>query len=330
MSEKKGGRKKASEAMPQLENNFKAIVTDHTAGDPMREDVIWTYLSSTEIARELDRLGTPVSPDTVRGLLDEFGFHRREAEKVKTKFTVPFRNDQFENIARLKEQYFNSPNPVVSMDTKKKEFLGDLFRAGQAYSTGVNPVLDHDFPSYAEGKIIPHGLFDLKRNIGHITLGTSHDTSQFACDSFNLWWQRHGRRAYPDATSILLLCDGGGSNNCRHYIFKEDLLRLVSRIGISIRVAHYPTHCSKYNPIEHRLFSHVTRAWSGLIFRTMRIVTDGLRRVWTSTGLKVTYAVLDKVYALKRQASEGFRDSSSIQFEDDLPIWNYTAKPTDY
>ena len=330
MSEKKGGRKKTSVVMPQLEGNFIQIVNDHTAGDPRREDVIWTYLSSTEIAERLDRLGTSVSPDTVRRLLDEFGFHRRHAEKTKTKADVPFRNEQFENIAELKDQYGDTPNPIISMDTKKKEFLGELFRAGKAYSTGSNPVLDHDFPSYAEGKIIPHGLYDLKRNVGHLTLGTSHDTSQFACNSLRLWWRRHGARAWPDATSMLLLCDGGGSNSCRHYIFKEDLQRLVNMIGISIRVAHYPTHCSKYNPIEHRLFPHIERAWRGVIFRTRNIVTECLRRVKTSAGLKLTYLVLDKAYQLKRQASNRFLESFPIQFDDFLPKWNYTVVPVTY
>ena len=329
-SEKKGGRKKASIAAPDLEGNLRQVVADHTAGDPMREDVVWTYLSSTEIAQQLDRLGTPVGPDTVRSLLDEFGFHKRQAEKTKAMGKTPFRNQQFGNIARLKQQYFDSPNPIVSMDTKKKELLGEFFRAGQSWSDGANAVFDHDFPSYALGKIIPHGLYDLKRNVGHITLGTSHDTSQFACDSFRAWWRRHGERAYPDATSVLLLCDGGGSNNCRHYIFKEDLQRLVNRIGVPIRVAHYPPHCSKYNPIEHRLFPHVTRAWSGVVFRTFEIVTACLRRVWTRTGLKVTYAVLDKVYQLKRQASERFLESFPIQFEESLPDWNYTVVPATY
>jgi hypothetical protein len=317
-------------ALPALEDNFVAIVSNHTAGDPMREDVLWTCLSTTEIARELERLGTPICTDTVRGLLDEFGFHRHQAEKTKTLDSVPERNEQFENIARLKREYQDSPHPIVSMDSKKKEFLGELFRAGRAYANGPQAVLDHDFPSYATGKIIPHGLYDLKRNVGHLTLGTSHDTSQFACDSLHLWWQRHGRWAYPQATSILLLCDGGGSNNCRHYIFKEDLQRLVNRLGISIRVAHYPTHCSKYNPIEHRLFPHVTRAWSGVVFRTLQVVTECLRRVWTRTGLKLTYAVLDKAYQLKRAASPRFLDSFPIQFDAHLPDWNYTIVPTDY
>ena len=169
--EKKGGRKPASESMPALEDNFVQVISDHTAGDPMREDVVWTYLSSTEIAQHLDQLGTPICPDTVRSLLDEFGFHKRQAEKTKALGNAPGRNEQFENIARLKEQYLDSPNPILSMDTKKKELLGEFFRAGKAYSNGANATFDHDFPSYASGKLIPHGLYDLKRNVGHITLG---------------------------------------------------------------------------------------------------------------------------------------------------------------
>src|SRR3990172_1517797 len=193
-SEKKGGRKKASLAMPQLEDNVRQVVSHHTAGDPMREDVVWTYLSAPEIAEQLAGLGTPVGCDTVRALLEEVGFSKRQAEKSKAMGETPFRNEQFENIARLKEEYFDSPHPVISMDTKKKEFLGEFFRAGRAYSTGPNQTFDHDFPSYADGKIVPHGLYDLKRNVGHLTLGTSHDTGEFACDSLRLWWQRHGAR----------------------------------------------------------------------------------------------------------------------------------------
>jgi hypothetical protein len=314
--------------MPALEDNLVELVSDHTAGDPMREEVIWTYLSSTEIAHGLGNMGTPVCPDTVRSLLEEFGFAKRQAEKTKTMGEVPDRNQQFENIAWLKAQYLDSPNPVISMDTKKKELLGEFRRGGKAYSNGPNGTFDHDFPSYAEGKIIPHGLYDLSRNVGHITLGTSHDTSEFACDSFLLWWRRHGQRHYPHAKSILLLCDAGGSNNCRHYIFKQDLQRLASQIGIPIRVAHYPPHCSKYNPIDHRLFPHVTRAWSGVVFRTLDIVTTCLRRVWTSTGLKVTYAVHDKVYETKRMVTERFMNLFPIHFHDLLPDWNYTALPS--
>jgi hypothetical protein len=325
--EKKGGRKPASVALPQLEDNFMEIVSQHVAGDPMREDVVWTYLSTTEIARELEHLGTPICTDTVRSLLDEFGFHRRQAEKNKALNVAPFRNEQFENIARLKQEYLASCNPILSMDTKKKEHLGELFRAGRAYANGPNAALDHDFPSYAKGTLVPHGIYDLKRNVGHLTLGTSHDTSQFACDSLGLWWQRHGARNYPFATSILLLCDGGGSNNCRHYIFKEDLQRLVNRLNISVRVAHYPPYCSKYNPIEHRLFPHVTRACRGVIFQTLETVRYYMSKTETSTGLKIKVRVLEKVYETGRKCAAGFKKTMKIVFDEFLPKWNYRAVP---
>lgn len=327
-SEKKGGRKKASIALPDLERNFSQVVCEHLAGDPMDEDVVWTYLTPSQIARELAKKGTPLCEATVRELLREQGLRRRQIAKTKCMGGSPSRNEQFENIARLKRQYFASPDPIISMDTKKKELLGEFFRPGRCYADGRNAAFDHDFPSFAEGVLIPHGLYDLKRNEGHITLGLSHDTSQFACDSLRLWWRRHGRRRYPQARSLLLLCDGGGSNNCRHFIFKQDLQRLVDRIGLPIRVAHYPPHCSKYNPIEHRLFPHVQRAWSGLVLRSLKVATDGLRRVWTRTGLKVTQAVLDRVYVLKRRASDEFLAHSPIQAEALLPEWNYTVVPT--
>lgn len=329
-SEKKGGRKKASVVMPALEDNFLQVVSDHSAGDPMQEDVVWTYLSSTEIAQRLKQLGTPVCCDTVRGLLDAFDFHKRQSEKTKALGYTPQRNEQFENIARLKQEYLDSPNPIISMDTKKKELLGAFFRKGQVYCTAPQTTFDHDFPSHADGKIIPHGLYDLKRNVGHITLGLSHDTSQFACDSLGLWWRRYGRRHHAAATSILLLCDAGGSNNYRHYIFKEDLQRLVNRLGIPIRVAHYPPYCSKYNPIDHRLFPHITRAWSGVIFQSLDVVLECLHRVWTSSGLKVTHAVLDKYYELRRQATDRFLETFPIQSADILPDWNYTVIPSTY
>ena len=329
-SEKKGGRKKASIACPELEENLREVVREHTAGDPMQENVIWTYLSPPEIAEQLDARGTPVCADTVRELLDELGFVQRKAQKRLSMGASPFRNEQFENIARLKAEYLDSDNPILSMDTKKKERLGNLYRDGTLYTTAVIETLDHDFPSAASGLIIPHGLFDFKRNLGHITLGFSHDTSQFACDSLYLWWQRYGQSAYPKANSILLLCDGGGSNNARHYIFKEDLQRLVNKIAIPIRVAHYPPYCSKYNPIEHRLFPHVTRALSGVILKSVELVKKLIQRTHTRTGLKVTVGMLKKFYATQREATDRFLENFPVLFDDFLPDWNYVVRPATY
>jgi hypothetical protein len=296
----------------------------------MDEDVVWTYLTPGEIAEELAARGTPVCADTVRDLLEEEGYVQRQAQKRLSMGATPFRNEQFENIARLKAEYLDSPNPIVSMDTKKKELLGNFYRKGRLYTTSVIETFDHDFPSAASGVIIPHGLYDLKRNLGHITLGFSHDTSQFACDSFRLWWQRYGQFAYPNATAILLLCDGGGSNNARHYIFKEDLQRMVNKIEIPIRVAHYPPYCSKYNPIEHRFFPHVTRALSGVILKSVELVKKLLRRTRTSTGLKTTVGMLKKFYQTQREATDRFLEAFPIQFEETLPEWNYTVVPASY
>jgi hypothetical protein len=328
-SEKKGGRKKASIAMPELEDNFVEVMGDQTAGDPM-SNVIWTDRTQQEIAYELSDLATPVSTEVVRQLLDDFDFSKRKAQKSVTMGVYPYRNEQFEYLAELKDEYLQAGEPVISMDTKKKKMLGNFFRAGHLYANDVLRTLDHDFASHAGGKVIPHGLYDLRRNVGHVTLGLSHDTSEFACDSFAGWWRQYGRRAYPHASKILLLCDCGGSNNYRHHIFKEDLQRLVNRIGIPIRIAHYPPYCSKYNPIEHRLFPHITRACQGIVFHTLEIVKRFIRKTCTRTGLRVTLNVLAKEYQTKRKASWEFLEAYPILFDEYLSDLNYTAVPCAY
>jgi len=241
--------------------------------------------------------------------------------------TVADRNEQFENIADLRASYHLAGNPVVSMDTKKKEYIGNFYRQGYLYTTEVIETYDHDFTSFAEGVVIPHAIYDLLHNKGYINIGTSHDTSEFACDSLRQWWYAQGRYDYPEATSILVLCDGGGSNNSRYNIFKQDLQQLANEIGIEIRIAHYPPYCSKYNPIEHRLFPHVTRACQGVIFKSIEIVKDLMARTKTKQGLSVTVNVFDKVYLTGRKAAESFIENMPIVFDDVLPRWNYVAIP---
>jgi len=316
--------------MPEIQENFLAVVKDHTAGDPQRPAVVWTYLTPREIAEGLTGRGTPVCAKTARRLLSVFGFGRRQPQKQRALGVSPDRNAQFENIAYLKADYNDTEDPILSIDAKKKEVLGNFSRKGAVYATGVVETLDHDFHRGAEGVVVPHGVYDVKRNLGHITLGLGHDTSELACDSLEVWWRRYGQVAYPQAKSILLLCDGGGSNNARHHIFKEDLQRLATRINLPIRVAHYPSYCSKYNPIEHRFFPHVTRAWQGAVFYTLDLMKRLVQRVHTSTGLKATVAVLKKVYPTKREASDRFLETYPIQFDHLLPEWNYTAVPAVY
>jgi hypothetical protein len=239
----------------------------------------------------------------------------------------PDRNAQFQNIARWKQEYLAAGQPVLSMDTKKKELLGNFYRAGRLYTQEVIEVFDHDFPTAATGVVFPHGLYDVGRNRGHINLGTSHETSQFACDSIERWWQQQGRSQYPGATRLLLLCDGGGSNSARRYVFKEQLQKLADRLGLEIRVAHYPPYCSKYNPIEHRLFPHVTRACQGVVFDTPQTVQALMQKTQTRTGLRVTVDIIDKVYEVGLKCAKGFKQNMKIVFDGFLPTWNYRAIP---
>lgn len=188
-------------------------------------------------------------------------------------------------------------------------------------------MYDHDWPSLAEGVAIPHGLYDLAENEGYIHIGTSHDTSEFACDALRNWWDKHGSQRYTQATSILILCDGGGSNSSRTYLFKQDLQALANDLGIEIRVAHYPPYTSKYNPIEHRLFPHISRSCQGVIFESVEIVKELIEKTTTQTGLKVVATILDKAYETGRKVAKEFKEAMSIEFDDYLPQWNYIATP---
>jgi hypothetical protein len=206
--------------------------------------------------------------------------------------------------------------------------IGNFYRPEKLLSTEPVSVNDHDFPSLGTGKIVPHGLYDIYNNIGYITLGISRDTSEFGCACIRNWWTAHGKSEFLGATGILLLCDCGGSNNARYYIFKEDLQKLADELNIEIRIAHYPPYTSKYNPIEHRLFSHITRACEGVVFKSIEIVNELMSKTKTSAGLKVFTSVLDKIFETGRKTADGFKENMKIQFDEFLPKWNYVAIPS--
>jgi len=205
--------------------------------------------------------------------------------------------------------------------------LGNFYRDGRAYCTHTVKAYDHDFKSFSDGVVNPYGIYDLKRNEGYITLGTSKDTSEFCCDCVKEWWENYGKIHYSEANSILALADCGGSNSCRHYIFKEDLQELVDEIGIEIRIAHYPPYTSKYNPIEHKLFCHITNACKGAVFSSIDVVKKLVDKTSTSKGLKVFSNIKDKVYAKARKVSENFKKNMPIVFDDYLGNWNYKIIP---
>ncbi len=293
----------------------------------MRVGVLWTNLSLRELSRRLVEMSTPASRRTIRRLLRQLQLGRRTARKKKTMGHHPDRNAQFENSARLRQEYQTAGDPVISIDTKKKELLGNFHRAGHTYTQHTVETFDHDFGSAGHGKLIPHGIYDLAREHAAIHLNTSHDTGELCCDSIALWWTEHGRAAYPQAKRLLILCDGGGSNSATHYLFKEDLQRLADHLGLEIRVAHYPPYCSKHNPIEHRVFPHITRACQGVIFHTVEIAQQFIERAKTTTGLRVTVSLLNKAYAIGREYAEDFKDNMKILFDEHLSKWNYRALP---
>ncbi len=303
------------------------ILKDHTAGNPQKEEVLWTDLSCTEIRDKLKERGLFVGTRIIKKLLYKHKFKKRKIQRRTSIKKVANRNEQFEKIAKLKQEYMQCGNPVISVDAKKRELIGQFYRAGYVYTKEEIAALDHDFPYLARGVAIPHGIFDLKNNTAHINIGTSHETSEFACDSLKKWWVEKGCLDYPNATSILMLMDGGGSNSSRRNLFKEGLQKLANEIGIEIRIAHYPPYTSKWNPIEHRVFPHVTRAMQGIILSSHGLTKQLIEKTKTKTGLSVSVSLIDKVYELGKKVAKDFKKNMKIIFDDVLSQWNYRAVP---
>ena len=294
----------------------------------MNSDIRWTYLTQREIAESLSEKGINISLPIVSDLLNLHGYKKRKMDKCKTIKEVKNRDEQFLNINRLRNNFVEEGEPVISIDSKKKEPFGNLFREGNVYSQAALEVYDHDFTSLQTGLVVPHGIYDICTNKAFINLGVSCDTAEFFYDSMMQWWEKYGKTHYPDATKLLILCDGGGSNSSRHYVFKEAVQKLANKIGITIRIAHYPAYCSKYNPIEHRLFPHVTRALSGVVLDNVQTVKSLIeKRANTKKGLETSVNIIDKVYKTGKKVSELFKNSMPIIFDKFLPNWNYKAMP---
>jgi len=323
--EKRGGRKKAVIAQPGLQAAVEAAVADRTAGSPVDEQIRWTNRSPAAIAVEVVEQGFVVCADTVRRILtDHLGLARRQAVKDEAASAFPQRDEQFEYIADLRRRYQRRGWPVISVDTKKKELLGEFFRPGRAYTDGVLHVQDHDFVT-SEKRLVPYGVFDTVRNEALVLLACGSDTSQLACDAIRRWWYRLGCRHYWNAPCILLLCDCGGSNGNRHHRFKEDLCNLATRLCRRIDVAHYPPGCSKYNPIEHRLFCHLTRSLQSVVLRSLQVARDLIDGTTTAQGLRVVAEIARQSYHKGRKATAAFLQHTPIDYDKFLPQLNYTT-----
>jgi hypothetical protein len=296
------------------------------------QSIVWTNRSPRQIAEELNDEGLSVCAETVKRILKEdLGLGLRQAEKDEETRHFALRNEQFEHIAKRRTWYQTRGLPVLSIDTKQKELLGNFFRSGRAYTNGHLRVLDHDYRYPGSGRLVPYGVYDVTRNEGFMLLTDTADTSELVCDAVWRWWQRLGRHHYWRAGGLLLVCDCGGSNGNRLYCFKEDLVDLAYDLGRPIEVVHYPPGCSKYNPIERRMFCHVSRALKGVVLRTIQVARDFISRTSTTTGLRVKVEIARKKYH-KRQPTPDFRATmtNTIHLGTFLPQLNYTALNTQH
>lgn len=271
--------------------------------------------------------GADVSRRVVRQLLVKHDYVKRKSQKQKAGGSCANRNAQFENISKKVADFKSTEDPVVSMDTKKKEQIGSYSRGNDAlYGTKAEITNDHDFKSKDSIMGIPHGIYDQETKHGQIVIGNSADTSEFSCSCILNWWNQIGCTDYPDSSRLLILCDGGGSNSSRHYIFKEDLQKLAIKIGIDITIAHYPPYCSKWNPIEHRFFPHVSNALRrGATITNIEEMAEKILRTKTKTGMTVSVFIDENLYEKGRKYEEGFKENNKIVFDDYLSKWNYTA-----
>lgn len=322
---KGGGHKRILEQQPELKRQIISAVEDNTAGLPQDDQVRWLAISVAGLLSKLHERGTDTTRYIAEQVLDELGYRRRSFKKDLPMKTVEGRDAQFRKIEQARKDCAEKDIPVFSIDTKKKELIGNFKRSGQVLCQGKPKAYDHDFPTFADGQIVPYGIYDTQANNGYLVLGSSHDTSQFACDNFEQVWRKYLREQYPDTDTIAILCDGGGSNSSSHNIVKQDFMELANRIGMNIIVMHYPPYCSKFNPIEHRLFAAISRSWSGVPLLSVEDAKKRAESTSTSKGLTVHVDINDREYETKRKVGETYKDEVArrIVFDTKLPKWNY-------
>ena len=322
------GRRRVEETDQQLRAELTRIVEETTAGDPMSA-LRWTNKSTEAIAGELSRRGHPVSDKTVARMLNEMGYSLQLNRKRKEGPQHPDRDAQFRYLNRQEASFRASRDPVISVDTKKKELVGAFKNGGRTWRPQGEPyeVEVHDWPSRAKGKAIPYGVYDIQEDRAVVNVGISHDTAEFAVESIRRWWRLDGRRRYGSARRLLICADGGGSNGSRTRAWKANLLELAEEIGIPITVSHYPPGTSKWNRIEHRVFSFISLTWKGQPLWNLETVINLIGATRTRSGLRVK-AVLDTArYETGVKISDEQIDKQRIRRSQFHPEWNYTILP---
>jgi hypothetical protein len=304
------------------------MVEPETAGDPMGEQK-WLRSSLRSLSDRLSHAGHKASAPTVSRLLKKHDSALRvNAKKQEAGSQHPERDAQFRYIERQKQAFMAAGEPIISVDTKNKELIGNFKNAGQAWSQEAAAVNVHDFLSEALGRSVPYGIYDVQRHDGVVYVGHSADTAEFAVQAIERWWQDYGHPAYPKATALLILADAGGSNGCRPRLWKEQLQsHLSDTLGLAITVCHYPTGCSKWNPIEHRLFSQISIHWAGQPLRTFETMLSLIRGTSTRTGLKVSAHLLEGVFETGKKVTEAVMKTLNLTRHAICPKWNYTIRP---
>ena len=323
------GRKPLTETDPELLGDLDKLLEPAVRGDPERP-LRWTSKSAAKLALGLQQQGHQIVARTVLRLLGSIGFTMQANRKTREGDDHPDRDAQFEHINDTAAAALEARQPVISVDTKKKELVGDFKAVGREWTPTGKPVQvnTHDFPSHARGKAIPYGIFDLARNEGWVSVGISFDTAQFAAAAIRGWWQQLGKASYPDAEILTITADSGGSNSSRGRLWKIELQTLADEIAMPIRVLHFPPGTSKWNRIEHRLFSFITINWRGKPLTDYATIIDLIAATSTDTGLKV-YAQLDEtVYEKGIQITAAQMKSINIQRDGFHGDWNYTIHPT--
>jgi transposase len=322
------GRKRASDADPDLVTDLERLVDAGTRGDP-ELPLRWTSKSVRKLADGLAELGHAVSYRTVARLLRTLGYSLQANRKTHEGADHPDRDAQFEQINETARTALEAGQPVISVDTKKKELIGQFKNGGREWAPAGTPVEvnTHDFPSQADGKAIPYGIYDLANDEGWVSVGIDHDTSQFAAASILAWWENLGAQRFPHATTLTITADCGGSNSYRTRLWKTELQRLADTTGLQITVCHFPPGTSKWNKIEHRLFSYISINWRGKPLQTHQTVIDLIAATTTKTGLKI-YARLDpSPYPDKIKITDQELRAVNLQGAAFHPKWNYTIKP---
>lgn len=299
---------------------------EETAGDPTQGQK-WVRSSLRQLTKRLHQCGYQVGRMTVGRLLKKLGYSLKANRKQHTGPPHPDRDRQFRYIERVKRLFLANGHPVISVDAKKKELIGNFQNPGRAWCRRAEAVNVHDFRQDALGRAVPYGIYDLRHNEGYVYVGTSAETSEFAVDAIGLWWEDEDRPTFPDESKLLILSDAGGSDGCRFRLWKKQLQELADRLGIEVMVCHYPTGASKWNPVEHRLFSYISLNWAGKPLRCFATLLGYIRDTTTETGLKVKAFLLDREYEAGIRVSDDEMKALNLHRRRVCPNWNYVIKP---